>query len=34
MIRTERRIAITAISVFVALPGLATALHGLFFDEV
>jgi hypothetical protein len=33
MIRTEPRIIVAAISVFVALAGVATALHGLIFDE-
>jgi hypothetical protein len=33
MIMTEPRIAVAAISVVVALAGLATALHGLIFDE-
>ena len=33
MIRTEPRIVVAAISVFVALAGVATALHGLIFDE-
>jgi hypothetical protein len=32
MIRIEPRIAIAAISVFVALAGLAMALRGLIFD--
>ncbi|CAN7795489.1 DUF2964 domain-containing protein [Caballeronia sp. LjRoot34] len=33
MIRSEPRITITAISVFVALAGLAAALRGMIFDE-
>ncbi|OXC72174.1 DUF2964 family protein [Caballeronia sordidicola] len=33
MIRTEPRIAVAAISVFVALAGVSTALRGLIFDE-
>jgi hypothetical protein len=33
MIRSESRIIIAAIAVFMALAGLAVALHGLVFGE-
>lgn len=33
MVRTELRIVIAAIAAFVAIAGIAVAIHGMLFDE-
>ncbi|AIO70327.1 MULTISPECIES: DUF2964 domain-containing protein [pseudomallei group] len=33
MVRTELRVVLAAIATFVALAGIAVAIHGLLFDQ-